>query len=159
MLPIRTILHPTDLSVYSEAAFGLSLALARDFGARLIVLHVHPPLVAAYGDLTLVESPAVIRKKVKERRLRLAAPDLSVPVEQRLEEGLAAEEILAVALETRADLIVMGTHGRRGVKRLLRGSVAEQVVRQAACPVVTVRAAAGKLVPRPESQAREVVRF
>jgi nucleotide-binding universal stress UspA family protein len=62
-----------------------------------------------------------------------------MPVERRLEEGLAVTEVLRVAQEVNADLIVMGTHGRTGLARLLMGSVAEQVLRKALCPVLTVK--------------------
>jgi nucleotide-binding universal stress UspA family protein len=72
-------------------------------------------------------------------RLRGLKVDPTARVEYRVEEGHPAETILAVAQEVRADLIVMGTHGRSGARRLLMGSVAEAVSRRAACPVVTVR--------------------
>jgi nucleotide-binding universal stress UspA family protein len=73
---------------------------------------------------------------------RLQAPDASVRLEHRLEQGNAAETILRVAHEEKCDLIVMATHGRTGLVRLLLGSVAEQVLRQAPCPVLTLGAPA-----------------
>jgi nucleotide-binding universal stress UspA family protein len=78
---------------------------------------------------------------------RLGAPDAQVRVEHRLEEGDAATQILQVAQETGCDLIVLGTHGRTGHGRLMMGSVAEQVLRTASCPVLTVR------TPFPPSEA------
>jgi len=73
---------------------------------------------------------------------QVAVPGSQVKVEHRLVEGFAAEAILQAAEESKADMIVMGTHGRTGFNRLLMGSVAEEVLRKAACPVLTVKAPA-----------------
>jgi nucleotide-binding universal stress UspA family protein len=139
MLRIQTILHPTDFSERSRYAFQPACSLARDHGARLIVLHVMP--------VPLVQEKRLYREEMAEELNRLRAPDTQVQVEHRLEEGDAATQILRVALETGCDLIVLGTHGRTGLGRLLMGSVAEQVLRMASCPVLTVRA------PFPPSEA------
>jgi nucleotide-binding universal stress UspA family protein len=131
MLGIRTILHATDFSEPSNSALRLACALARDQGARLIVLHVVPTSLAAekrgFGD------------DLADELNRLAIPDQQIRAERRLEEGDPVAQILRVAGETGCDLIVMGTHGRTGLGRLLMGSVAEQVVRKALCPVLTVK--------------------
>jgi nucleotide-binding universal stress UspA family protein len=132
MLPIQTILHPTDFSERSDHAFRLAHSLARDRGACLIVLHVMP--------VPLVEEKRGYREEMAEELSRIGSPDSKVRVEHRLEEGDAATQILQVAQETGCDLIVMGTHGRTGLGRLLMGSVAEQVLRRASCPVLTVKA-------------------
>jgi len=116
MLPIRTILQPTDFSDRSEHAFRLAWLLARDHGARLVLLQVIVPT----DD-------------------QLPAPSAEVRVERQLTEGIPVPEILRAAAETHSDLIVMSTHGRMGPGRALMGSVAEQVVRRAACPVLTVK--------------------
>src|SRR5262249_48151337 len=79
------------------------------------------------------------QEKLEEELLRMQVPDGRIGVSRRLEEGNPATEILRVAQLSCADLIVMGTHGRRGLNRLLMGSVAEEVVRKATCPVLTVR--------------------
>jgi nucleotide-binding universal stress UspA family protein len=136
MLAIRTILHPTDFSDYSDYAFRLACSLAGDHGARLIVLHVAEPMPVA-GQEVLI--PAFDLEPLRERLQRLRPEDPKTPVEHRLVEGDAASEILRIAQETKCDLIVMGTHGRTGLGRLLMGSVAEQVVRKASCPVLTVK--------------------
>ena len=132
MLSIQTILHPTDFSERSGYAFQLACSLARDRGARVIVLHVMP--------VPLVQEKRLYREEMTGELNRLGAPDARVRVEHRLEEGDAATQILRVAQATGCDLIVMGTHGRTGLGRLLMGSVAEQVLRMASCPVLTVRA-------------------
>ncbi len=154
MLPVRTILHATDFSACSEAAFDLARALARDYGARLIVLYVAPPPVAAYGEMITALAEADSVEAARESLRRMHTPGPEVPVEHRVEVGGAAERILAVAAETDSSLIVLGTHGRTGLGRLLMGSVAEVVSRKAPCPVLTVRAPlpAAKAVTAPHEE-------
>jgi nucleotide-binding universal stress UspA family protein len=140
MLPIRTILCPTDFSPCSENAFHMACALARDFGARVLVVHVVPPMVVP-SILPAVPPPPL--EDTEEPRARLAqmtAPAGNVAVERLLFEGDPTEDILKVACERPCDLIVMGTHGRSGVGRLLMGGTAEAVLRGAPCPVLTLRA-------------------
>jgi nucleotide-binding universal stress UspA family protein len=139
MLAIRTILHPTDFSNYSAYAFRLACALARDYGARLVVLHVAMPPVVVYGEGVLPPEPEGYKERLREQLHKVVSQDPKVPVEHRLVEGDAATEILRLAGDSKCDLIVMGTHGRTGLGRLLMGSVAEQVVRKAPCPVLTVK--------------------
>ncbi len=139
MPPNKTILHPTDFSERSGQAFQLACSLARDFGARLILAHVVEPVVPIYDDGLVLPPPVVSREELRTRLERLVPPGPGIAVEHRLLEGGAAPEIVRLAEETPADMIVMGTHGRRGLARLLMGSVAEQVVRKAPCPVVTVK--------------------
>jgi nucleotide-binding universal stress UspA family protein len=143
MLPIRTVLHPTDFSQHSDYAFRLACSLARDHGARLMVLHVlERPLLTYTGVMTAPPPPPPSveqRQAVQEQLHRIKPPDSAIVVEHLLEEGDPATAILQVAQERRCELIVMGTHGRTGLPRLLMGSVAEQIVRKAPCPVLTVR--------------------
>jgi nucleotide-binding universal stress UspA family protein len=138
MLPIHTILHPTDFSEPSRYAFELACNLARGLSARLVLVHVGTP-PAVVGHAVLMPVLAKEQEELEERLQQLTASDGNLGVEHRFEQGDPASEILRVAHESRADLIVMGTHGRTGLGRLLMGSVAEQVVRQALCPVLTVR--------------------
>jgi nucleotide-binding universal stress UspA family protein len=139
MLPIHTILHPTDFSPQSEHAFKLACSLARDHKARLVVLYVAPIPVVAYGEMVTVLAESSERDRGRAALDRVQAPE-GVVMETRLEEGEAAGEILRVVKEIAAGLIVMGTHGRTGLGRLLMGSVAEEVLRRAPCPVLTVKA-------------------
>jgi nucleotide-binding universal stress UspA family protein len=139
MLPIKTILHPTDFSDHSDHAFRLACALARDYGARLLVLHVAEPPTAAAAEGVLMLPPAFDVEPLRERLQQLWPEDRKIPVEHRLVQGDPATEILRVAEEAKTDLIVMGTHGRSGVSRLLMGSVAEALLRKAPCPVLTVK--------------------
>jgi nucleotide-binding universal stress UspA family protein len=141
MLPVRTIVHATDFSECSEAAFRLACSVARDYGARLLVLHVlRPPTATAYEAGAVLLEPEGYRDELWEKLHRLQPRQPGVPVNHRLSEGDPAAEVLALARETGCDLIVVGTHGRTGLGRLLLGSVAEQVVRKAPCPVLTVKA-------------------
>lgn len=138
MLPIRTLLHPTDFSESSGPAFELACALARDYSAALVVTHVVPPTRAFAPDGIAMPLPT---EEPYEARAQLARvrPTDGVEVEHRLLEGEPSEMILKLAKDVNADVIVMGTHGTSGLMRLLVGSVAEGVMRKAACPVLTVR--------------------
>lgn len=140
MLPIRTILYPTDFSPYSDVACQFACALARDYDARLILAHVvHEPVVA-YGTGPVAPDMDAAEVELKSWVSLLASQFAPVTVEYRLAVGSPAAEILRLAGEVKSDLIVMGTHGRTGLGRLVLGSVAEHVLREAGCPVVTVKA-------------------
>jgi nucleotide-binding universal stress UspA family protein len=139
MFPIRTILHPTDLSPDSDDAFRVACTLARDYDARLILLHVMLPSAASLGPPP--PNPA-LPAEAQESLYQFPWPEPCGPqprVEHRVAEGNAAEEILHLAEKEKCDVIVLGTHGRRGLHRWLAGSVAEEVLRQAGCPVLAVR--------------------
>jgi nucleotide-binding universal stress UspA family protein len=150
MLPIRVILHPTDFSERSRSAFRLAHALARDHGARLLVVHVGMPVTAfAEGVLPLDDESYTLALREKLEGIRAADP--RVRLAYRLVLGAdPAAEIVRVAREAPCDLIVMGTHGRTGLRRALLGSVAEQVLRRAPCPVLTVK------TPFPRVEADEM---
>jgi nucleotide-binding universal stress UspA family protein len=140
MLPIQTILHPTDFSEHSNYALRLACSLAKDYRSRLIALHVLVRPVIAYGEGVIPPDPETLYDDAWKRLNDLQVPDRDHAVDRRLSEAAdAAEEIVRFAREVNADLIVMGTHGRTGIGRLLMGSVAEHVLRGAECPVLTVR--------------------
>jgi len=144
MTPIRTILHPTDYSECSEYALRMAAALARDHAARLLVLHVAVPREVAFGSVVSVPSEADVGQ-LAELLSRLKAMGFQTAVEQQISAGAPALEILRVAREKQCDLIVMGTHGRTGLRRVLLGSVAAEVMRQAPCPVLTVKVPSAEL--------------
>lgn len=142
----KEILVPVDYSDHSARAVRFGRDLATAFGARLHFVHVcpNPGIVAP----PLVPAP-VITGQVREASQRgfddflaTARRDLGVQVEGTLREGVPHTEILSLAEEIGADLIVLGTHGRTGLGHLLLGSVAERVVRHASVPVITVPSAA-----------------
>jgi nucleotide-binding universal stress UspA family protein len=140
MLPIRTILHPTDFSERSRHGFRLACSLARDYGAHLIVLHVVPTPLAVYMEGVVAGPEEDFQEEVKAQFHAMKSEYAEVRPEYRMVEGDAIFEILRFAAEHPCDLIVLGTHGRTGLGRFLMGSVAEGVVRKAACPVLTVKA-------------------
>jgi universal stress protein A len=153
MWDIRTILHPTDLSEGCEPALAVARALARDRGARLILLHVAPPIGAFGIEAGVPPDPRYNRAPLDALRGRVEGPDLKYPLEYRLAEGDAVSEILRAADVLKADLIVMGTHGRRGLRRALMGSVAEAVLRRADCPVMVVKPAGVEVDASAQPQA------
>src|SRR5229473_2727323 len=114
MLPIHTILHPTDFSERSTYAFQLACGLARDYGAHLIVLHVAATPTVVYGEGLVPPDPEIVFREAREQLNRLEVPGANVRAERRFEEGDPATEIVHVAREICADVIVMGTHGRTG---------------------------------------------
>jgi len=140
---LRVILHPTDFCKDSEAALRVARSLARDLGTRLIVLHVLPFDVYLGGKMAAELNPRDYQHSLDVIRQRLDGPDLKYPVETRLSRGFEADEILRMAQELECDLIVMGTHGRTGLGRLLTGSTAESVLLKADCPVLIVKSAQG----------------
>jgi nucleotide-binding universal stress UspA family protein len=149
--PVQVILHPTDFSDCSETSLAVARLLARDVGARLVLLHVTPLEVVLEGTLAGGGDPEADSDCLAEIRARIEGPDLKCPVEVQLERGDPTAEILRVADEVGADLIVMGTHGRSGLGRVLMGSVAEGVLRAARCPVLITRAP----LPEPEAAGRK----
>ena len=148
MPAIRTILHPTGLAKVDRAALRLAGSLARTHGARLVVLHVMKPWYL-YGRARMLG--AFLRQKMErwEALNRVRVADLDFPLEHRLTEGEPVSAILRAAEELPCDLIVMGTHARSGLRRLLKGSTAEAVVRKAPCPVLTVGASPAGRLPSP----------
>ena len=138
----KKILFPTDFSASSEAALQMATSLARDSGATLLIVHVQEsPL--AYGGGELAFTPLDVTRDLEENLRKVMPSDPTVASEHRLVMGDPADSIVRLADEENVDLIVMASHGRTGVARLLMGSVAEAVVRRAACPVLTCKQPAG----------------
>ena len=138
--PIRIILHPTDFSVDSEAALRVARGLAQAHEARLIILHVVMLQVLMDGTAAAEIDPHFYTDALDEVRRRVDGPDLKHPVETMLVRGYEAQGITQTAEDIGCDLIVMGSHGRTGLSRLLMGSVAENVLPKANCPVLIVKA-------------------
>jgi universal stress protein A len=138
-MKMQTIIFPSDFSHCGNSALALATVLARDTGAKLVIVHVEePPLAYAGGDMYYgVAEPAT--DDLKRMLGEIKPTDPNVPFEHRMLMGEPAIAIVDLATEISADLIVLGTHGRTGLSRLLMGSVAESVVRQASCPVLTYK--------------------
>jgi nucleotide-binding universal stress UspA family protein len=140
MSRFQTILMPTDLSQRSLYALPVARSLARTLHARLVVLFVMDDFPAAEIASGLeARSKQAHREALLERLRGLAPCGPGLAVDHEVREGVPSDEILRLAREQPCDLIVMSTHGRTGLERLLMGSVAETVVRGAPCPVMTVR--------------------
>jgi len=136
----ETILVPIDFTPCSVAALDAATTMARGSGGKLFVVYVEEPWNAVNGPEYLYTVPEPNSDEAL-RRLRTFAPDKrGVPIDYHVLHGLPAEAILGFAEREHVDLVVMGTHGRRGLTALLMGSVAEAVVRRAKCPVLTVKA-------------------
>jgi universal stress protein A len=135
----KKIMFPTDFSHTGDAALEMATVLAHDAGATLLIVHVEEPPVAYGGGEMYYGIPEPAHGEIK-RMLQEVLPTRSdVKFEHRLVTGDPPSAIVRLAEEENVDLIVMGTHGRTGLGRLLMGSVAEAIVRRAACPVLTYK--------------------
>ena len=143
MVAFKQILVPTDFGKYAERALDVAVELSEKFDASLTLLHVYE--IPTYAYATMSFTPVELLTSVAEAAqqefdaalvtLRSRAPG----AKGILRRGVAWESILAAIEETRADLVVMGTHGHRGIAHILLGSVAEKIVRLSHVPVLTVR--------------------
>ncbi len=140
----RRILFPSDFSTASRAAFTKAIEMTRSNRARLTIVHVTSPVIPMAGDGYI--SPSTYESLLESHRrwarkrldaLVARARRSGVRVRGALLEGVAADAILRAS--RKADLVVMGTHGRTGVARFFLGSVASRVAAGARCPVLTVR--------------------
>jgi nucleotide-binding universal stress UspA family protein len=139
------ILVPTDFSGLSCEAFSWATLLANEFNAKILIVHV----ISERTALDMTAQPGNPWEKVLEREdnamienfqsCLLSDFSQSVETQTVVEVGQAAERLIETAKEKDADLIIMATHGRTGLSHALMGSVAEKVLRQAPCPVLTVR--------------------
>jgi nucleotide-binding universal stress UspA family protein len=145
MIEIRRILCPIDFSDYSRRALDHAIAIARWYESTVTVLHVFSTApVAAVGPGPVVLEPIVLTAVDRDQLLAdtkafaetEGAP--GVTIDAAVRAGNTASEILEQVTSMKADLVVIGTHGRSGFERLLLGSVAEKVLRKASCPVMTV---------------------
>lgn len=135
----QKILYPTDFSEAGRQALAMATSLARDSGATLIVAHVEEPPMAYGGGEMYYGVDQLDHEELRKSLAAVVPTDPAVPCVHKLLIGDPAEAILQLAEADHVDLIVMGTHGRTGLTRLLMGSVAEAVVRRAKCPVLTVK--------------------
>jgi nucleotide-binding universal stress UspA family protein len=144
MTTSEPIVHPTDFSRASEAAFMRAIAVARRDGAELVLVHVLEPLSPFLADgssvhYTRLRASLEAKARLSLTRMLARATRAGVVASDVLLEGSPAEKIAQLARTRRAGLIVMGTRGRTGFKKLLLGSVAERLIGLARCPVLTVR--------------------
>ena len=140
-MPAKKIVFPTDFSHCSDAALAYATILARALDATLLIVHAEEPAVAYGGGEMyyglLEPDHAELQKMLSE----IKPTDPAVPHQHRLLSGTGdpAKLIVQFAKKEAAELIVLGTHGRTGLKRVLMGSIAEAVIRHAPCPVLVMK--------------------
>jgi nucleotide-binding universal stress UspA family protein len=142
VITVRKILYATDFSPYSNQAYFHAVALAESHGASLAIVSVYTPGTSALETVT----EATDREQWRSLLEQIRPVNPSIPVEHVFLEGDPAKELIRYAVDAGIDLIVMGTHGRTGLERLLMGSVAEKVLRGAPCSVLVVK------MPRPAAR-------
>jgi nucleotide-binding universal stress UspA family protein len=136
----RTVLFPIDFSPLSRAALPYAVSLARDFGAELLIAHViESGAVYSFGDAYFYGEAEPNYSSVKQMLEQIVPADEGISFRHVLLTGSPARSIIELAETEKVDLIVMPTHGATGLKHLLLGSVAEQVAREAHCPVMTLK--------------------
>ena len=146
-MQIRSILLPTDFSECGNYALSYAASLARNFGASIICVHVIEPMVPTVGYSGMTEPlPIADITDQLENSAERELPKITeceecagLEIEELIVHGEAASEIVRVAGERKVDLIVVSSHGRTGLGRMLFGSTAEAVVRHAPCPVLVVK--------------------
>jgi len=146
MSRIRRVLHPTDFSRASTAAFKRAVEMAKGNRAELLLVHVMVPAVPLMGDGYVspkvyedLEAAAQAAAQKQLRKLVAKAKQAGARARGLLLEGVAHERIAQAARSRKADLVVIGTHGRTGFAKLFLGSVASRVLAVSPCPVLTVR--------------------
>lgn len=145
MIRISKILYPTDFSSHSNQAYFHAVALAEKHGASLTIGFVYSQ---SFRGVAGVQGDSSDEREYWRNQLEQIRPvDPRIPVHHVFLEGDPATEIVRYAQDAGIDLIVMGTHGRTGLERLLMGSVAEKVMREAKCSVLVVKLPKGVPVP------------
>jgi universal stress protein A len=136
----KKVVFPTDFSKTSKAALDFAETLVLEPGSKLYIVHVEEPPAAYGGGDLFYGIPSATLEDVKRLMLAFVPNNPRVAYEHHLVHGAPAEAITQFAESVGADLIVIGTHGRTGLNRMLMGSVAEAVVRHATCPVLSYKA-------------------
>ena len=146
MKPIRRLLYATDFSTASRRAFSTAVSIAKSARAKLTIVNVMGPVMPTvpelYIDAVTLDQLEKLARQWSTRQLKKLADTAKragIKTATELRSGDPAAQIVRVARSDRADLIVVGTHGRRGLPKFFLGSVAERVIALAPCAVVTVR--------------------
>jgi nucleotide-binding universal stress UspA family protein len=135
------ILYATDFSTMGQTALEMATSLARDRGATLVIVHAEEPPMAYGGGELYYGFQEPDRDEIRRMLTDVVPTDPAVQYEHRLMVGSPAAAIIEMARRENVELIVMASHGRTGLTRLIMGSVAEEVVRKAECPVLVVKSA------------------
>jgi nucleotide-binding universal stress UspA family protein len=157
MPQIRSILVPVDFTVYSNRAVDYAAMLARQFGAKITLLHVIEQFTYSVTDTIQVVDHYAALKEIAQPLMDALKKKLhqqGLKVESLVLRGNPSLQIIEKTRKIHPDMIVMGTHGRTGIQHLVLGSVAERVVRMSACPVITVRGSEGRRAGRVRAKKR-----
>lgn len=149
MVKVENILVPTDFSELSRYALNYAIPFAQTFVARIILIHITPENeLVSFRQISPYLEPGRLEELLRQREVEdrkqldeFIPPELKkgIKVETIHKVGIPFVEIIRTAKEKGVDLIVMATHGRSGLSHVLFGSVAEKVVRQSTCPVLSIR--------------------
>jgi len=149
MIRIKNILVPTDFSDFSRYALNHAIAFAQTFKAKITLIHVTPEKeLDSFRQVSTFFEPGQLEKLLKERESEdrrqldeFIPPELKKGIEVEIIHtvGIPFLDIIRTAKEKKVDLIIIATHGRSGLSHMLFGSVAEQVVRKASCPVLSIK--------------------
>ncbi|MGE0821883.1 MAG: universal stress protein [Candidatus Binatia bacterium] len=159
---IGSILVPFDFSEFSEKALTWAIQMAKQLHGRITILHVIPAFdssspVFSTGAFPIAELQDNLQAEAEDKAKALVAGTESAPISIHTQVviGDPFQEICRVAAADKIDLIIMGSHGRTGLRHVLLGSVAERVVRHAECPVLVVRTETERIAPpQPETPGR-----
>jgi nucleotide-binding universal stress UspA family protein len=144
-MQIKSILFPTDFSEGSSQALQYAVDMTKKYGAKLYVVHVIYDIAKGTGwyvpHVSMDQMYKDIQEGAKKELEKFGVEGLGEvkDIERTVLTGVPHEEVMNFAKKNKIDLIIMGTHGRKGIDRILFGSTAAQIVRFAPCPVLTVR--------------------
>lgn len=157
----KTILVPTDFGEASDCAVEYALELAKALGSEIVLLHAFEIPAVGFPDGALIATAEMTNRVLEGAQVGLDRQvaqyeGRGVAMRSVIKQGDAWRSVVGTAEELGADLIVMGTHGRKGLPRALLGSVAEKVVRTAHCPVLTIHK--GDVTEHPEITGERTAR-
>jgi len=148
-MKVKNILVPVDYSESGDAAMAYAVSLAREYDAEMHLVHVYEPsytnIDAGFAGIPVSVDLPPVDLEEEEAKLQLVTPAEDVKFRRKVIVGSPSDDLVIYAKENEIDLVVMGTHGRTGMTRLLMGSVAEGVVRRSPCPVLTIKQPAKEL--------------
>jgi universal stress protein A len=153
-LTLKRILVPVDFTACTEKALQYAVAFAHQFGAELTLLHVVEPSYMPASEMGIIPDGDSTEDAQKEMQSLVRRLDRAVRYRTLLRKGGAQYEIIDAAKELGSDLIILSTHGRTGLERILLGSTAEKIVRHAGCPLLVVRENEHEFLAGDQAQAQ-----
>ena len=145
MIAMQKIVVPTDFSEYSKKSLRYAVEFARNFRAEILLIYVIEPIAYpadfSFGQIALPNMETELRQRAEAQLQRLIEAEIQDQIVARfsVRSGKPSTEIVQLAAEENADLIIIATHGHGGLEHVLFGSTAERVIRKAPCPVLSIR--------------------